>query len=110
MEKVIFINREGPKYSDKFTSFVFCLEHLSGSKIQEIIIKVSFSKTLVLLYNVDENDSELYFNCLLKELYRNGLKNFINGNSELKIGIDENQHLFDPEHNIKFAPKYIIDL
>lgn len=110
MEKIVFTSKIGPNHSSKGASFIFNYDHFSESNIYKKNVEVIISDTLISLYEVDAKDGEIFFNCLLKEVYRNGIKNLEDKYSKILICIEENQHLYDPEHSVKFVPKYEIDI
>jgi len=110
MEKIIFTGRRGPNSNINEFSFNFEYDYIFDSYVEKKQVEVAICSTIISLYNVDVNDGEIFFNCLLKEIYRNGIENIEKNNSKIKVSIEENQHLYDPEHVNKFIPKYEIDL
>lgn len=110
MERIVFTGRRGPERKDDESSFQFEYDYISDSTIEKKHVEVAISSTIISLYNVDVANGEIFFNCLLKEIYRNGIENIERNNAKIKISIEENQHLYDPEHVTKFTPQYEIDL
>lgn len=110
MDKIVFTGRRGPECKNNESSFQFEYNYISDSAIKKKYVEVAISSTVISLYNVDVSNGEFFFNCLLKEIYRNGIENIEQNNAKIKISIEENQHLYDPEHATKFTPQYEIDL
>lgn len=110
MEKIVFTGRRGPVRNDDESSFQFEYDYIYNSTVEKKYVVVAISSTIISLYRFDDNNGEIFFNCLLKEIYRNGIENIKKNYSKITVSIEENQHLYDPEHVVKFIPQYEIEL
>ena len=110
MEKLIFSKKYGPFYYEKSISFVFRFDHIKETGKVFKDIEIDISKFVLDLYRLDPLNENIYFNCLLKEIYRNGLENLYHRKAKIRIEVGENTHLINTEQYASFVPRYEIVL